>query len=54
MKEIVDGMLGNLRDECQRQEDLIDRYKEGIKTLAAEDQRIALLFDTYLERSNGK
>ena len=46
----TDDILHVIQQETTRQEDFLDKYKDGIKQLVNEDKRIALLFDTYSER----
>ena len=46
----AEDMMQDLADENERQEQLIADYKEGIKELAEAEERVALLFDTYVER----
>ncbi|WP_036688292.1 DUF6792 domain-containing protein [Paucisalibacillus globulus] len=46
----TDDILHVIQQETTRQEDFLDKYKDGIKQLVSEDKRIALLFDTYSER----
>jgi hypothetical protein len=46
----LEGTIHNLQKETLRQEKVLETYKDGILKLVEADQRVALLFTTYLER----
>ncbi|MBA4537732.1 hypothetical protein H1Z61_11480 [Bacillus aquiflavi] len=47
---LFDEVIAGIRLETNRQKEFLEKYKDGIKKLAETDERIALLFDTHLER----